>query len=862
MKKIFILLAFQIFIFHVAKAQFADDFSDGDFTKNPIWVWQTDSFTVNTKKELQLNAKTAGISRIATNYTGQQAMVWEFLLRMEFAPSMANRAFIYLIKNDISTAQSGYFLALGEDGTNDKIKLIRASDNLTLATAANVFVVNNQVNTRVRVKRDANNLWTIEADYNGGFAFKQEASAQETNAMALNTNPFFAFWCEYSASRADKFFLDDIKVTKNEPDVTPPTVVSVAQDSKIANRVNVIFNEVIDSVSAKNTAAYLLNNSVGAPTKVTYNYDRVALDLANLQAGTTYNLQVSTIADLAKNVMQLQNISFITSSLPTTTQTHDIIINEIMADPLPQIGLPKAEYIELYNRSAKAVELQGFSLKDKGTSLYKLPKFTLKPDAYVIIYKRDKAINFGKYGDTIALATFFALDSDNEELSLLNEKGDLMDKVNYGLATYQDVKKSAGGWSLECINPNTPCLGGYNFRASENDNGGTPGKVNSIFSKNTDKSPLFLTYVFPTNDSEILLQCNKNLDFSTVQNTVFDIETGVKSVVQGTNFNEVKITLNAAMQKGKIYTLKIKNTLKDCVGNAFSETEVKIGVPEIIAAKDVIVNEILFNPKTSGVDFVEIYNRSKKIINIDDLNIDNRQKLDAQEINVNYLLLPNEYVVLTENKSVLQAQGYTIKNPNAIIETKLPSYDDEQGNVTLIRADAPGKLIIDEVDYDKSYHYPLLKDQSGVSLERINPDGESNNKNNWYSASSTAGFATPTYQNSQFLVLQTTDNQLFSFEQPRLSPDGDGFEDFLFVHYKNDKQGLTASGKIFDLDGRLVKNWFPSETLATEGGLRWDGDTDDGTKAPIGIYVIYIQYFSPDGTVGNWKKTVSVLGRL
>jgi hypothetical protein len=226
------------------------------------------------------------------------------------------------------------------------------------------------------------------------------------------------------------------------------------------------------------------------------------------------------------------------------------------------------------------------------------------------------------------------------------------------------------------------------------------------------------------------------------------------------------------------------------------------------------------------------------------------------------LLLPNEYAVLTENKVALQAQGYAIKNPNAIIETPLPGYDDDEGNVTLIKADAPGKLIIDAADYNKSYHYPLLKDQSGVSLERINPDGESNDKNNWYSAASTVDFATPTYQNSQFLISQKADNELFSLGNTRLSPDGDGFEDFLAIQYKNTLIGLTATAKIFDLDGRLIKNVVESELLANEGALRWDGDTEDGTKAPIGIYIVFVQYFAPDGTTGNWKKTVSVVGRL
>ncbi len=862
----FSLLVFSFLCFcSNLQAQLTDDFSDGNFSQNPTWIWQADSFVVNAKKELQLNAKAGGISKIASTYNCEQAMVWEFLLRMEFAPSQANRLFVLLNADGNSSTSSGYALQLGEDGTADKIKLVKyqttPSSGTLLATCATNLVVNNLVNTRIRVKRDANNLWSIEADYNGGFGFKQDLSFQETNPLPLVKNVGFGFWCEYTESRKDKFFFDDIKISKNEPDVTPPTVISVAQDSKLSNRVNVIFSEVVDSSSAKAVLAYTIDNGAGLP-KITYNFDRVSLDYPNLKAATIYNLQVATIFDLAKNLMQPKTFTFTTASLPTTTQAFDIVINEIMADPLPQIGLPKSEFVELYNRSSKTIDLQGFSLKDKGATAYKFPKILLAPDKYLIVYKREKGIDFGKYGDTLALTTFFALDSDNEEITLLNEKNETIDKINYGLINYKDELKAEGGWTLERINPNTPCLGAFNFMASQNDDGGTPGKKNSVFSNQNDNSPLAATYVFPTSADEVFIRFNKNIDLNTLQNIAFEIENGIKNVLIGTAQNEVKITLSSPLQKGKTYNLKTKNTLKDCIGNSASEVVFPLGLPESIAAKDVVINEILFNPKTGGVDFVEIYNRSAKIINLNDLNIDNQKKLDVQEINENYLLLPNTYAVLTENKGILLTQGYDIKNPNAIVQTNLPTFDDEEGNVQLIKADAPGKLLIDAVDYDKSYHYPLLKDQSGVSLERINPEGESNDKNNWYSAASTAGFATPTYQNSQFSKTQNTQNERFSIANTRISPDGDGFEDFLLLGYKSDLIGMTATIQIYDFDGRLVKTLVNNELLATEGNFRWDGDTDNINAAPLGIYIILVRYFSPDGVTGQEKKVVSVVGRL
>jgi Lamin Tail Domain/CHU_C Type IX secretion signal domain len=315
------------------------------------------------------------------------------------------------------------------------------------------------------------------------------------------------------------------------------------------------------------------------------------------------------------------------------------------------------------------------------------------------------------------------------------------------------------------------------------------------------------------------------------------------------------------MSKGKIYELTMPTTVKDCIGNNGVGVVFPIALPELAEPKDIVINEILFNPKTSGYDFIEFYNRSDKAINLSGLIIDNKLGSSVpQEITSNYLLLPKNYVVISENIDNIKA-NYDVKNAKALLQNALPSFADDEGNITLYRPDAPGKKIIDALNYNKSWHYGLLQNQSGVSLERLNPELPTQDSTNWHSAASVVGFATPTYQNSQFFVSQKADNELFTIENSRLSPDNDGFEDFTIIRYKATND-LNATLRVFDLNGRLVKTIAQNETLATEGQLRWDGDSDDGSRATLGIYVLLIDYFTPDGKVGKEKKTLTVVYRL
>ncbi|GIV32253.1 MAG: hypothetical protein KatS3mg030_555 [Saprospiraceae bacterium] len=85
----------------------------------------------------------------------------------------------------------------------------------------------------------------------------------------------------------------------------------------------------------------------------------------------------------------------------------------------------------------------------------------------------------------------------------------------------------------------------------------------------------------------------------------------------------------------------------------------------------------------------------------------------------------------------------------------------------------------------------------------------------------------------------------------------------MLINYQTDLPGYSAKAHIYDAEGHLVKRLVNNDLLGTNGFFRWDGDTDDGSKAPVGVYIIWLQLFHPTEAKTITEKMVCVLaGRL
>lgn len=848
-------------------AQLMDDFSDNNFSENPSWQGNTDRFTVNAG-ELQLfdtapeSSNTSFLSVPALTSTSQ-ATTWEFYFSMEFAPSASNYARIYLSasNSDLSGSQQGYYIkAGGITGSDDAIELYRQDDNNSTLLFSGIAgtLGNTPATSRVKIVRTTEGEWSVFTDYNGGTDYELEGTVTDLTYPMGN---FFGFYCEYTSTRSEDFFFDNVLIDPLYEDVQPPLLIEAEAQS--ATSILVTFNENVSALTAENPAHYFIDHGIGNPvqgTLVPGNPNMVLLETATpLINLVNYSVTVSNIEDLAGNVLTNQATEFTFLNIQAPAE-NEIIITEIMADNSPApAGLPGAEYIEIFNNSNHVFQLSELKFSVNG-SQKSLPEHLLIPGQYVTICDDEFLSAFQNFGPAVALASFPPLTNGSGQLLILDENGAIVFEVNYSDTWYGNSGKSDGGWSLEMIDLNNvyDCSG--NWRASNDPDGGTPGKENSLFGQPLETEGPVLRTAYAESSFELLVTFDEAIDETTVSPTSFSISDGISifnAFVQHPETNTIVLTLSTPLSLGVVYSLTAAGSIADCLGNTLqSEGPVYFGLPQAAEANDIVVNEILFDPETFGTDFLELYNRSDKIFDLDDIYLVNFQKEDTAYVG-RHLLFPGEYVVFSEVPEDIQ-ERYFVEFPDRLVKNDLPGFDNNAGNVTIKYND----ITIDSFDYNEQMHFGLLTSKEGISLERLSPEAPTQSFGNWHSAASSAGYATPTYKNSQFSVPVEPGSSILSIPNTTFSPDNDGYEDILQISYATDLPGFFINLYIYDALGRPIRQIAANELLAAQGVYKWDGTTEDGQKARLGIYIVWAELFTTEGKVEQFKETCVLAGQL
>ena len=152
-----------------------------------------------------------------------------------------------------------------------------------------------------------------------------------------------------------------------------------------------------------------------------------------------------------------------------------------------------------------------------------------------------------------------------------------------------------------------------------------------------------------------------------------------------------------------------------------------------ITSVGIVINEINYNSSSDldSEDWVELHNPTYETIDLSmwEFHGDN----DVFIIPENTVLLSNEYIVLCENSSFFTEVFPNVSNFIGNLGFGL------KGGGELIRLFDSDGLIVDEVEYDDIFPWPVAPDGQGPTLELIDPLSDNALGNNWEASNGNGG---------------------------------------------------------------------------------------------------------------------------
>ncbi|HEY6914780.1 MAG TPA: lamin tail domain-containing protein, partial [Paludibacter sp.] len=475
-------LFFVFFVPFFCFGQVNESFLDGNFINNPIWTGTTSNFTVNNAHQLQSQAASTSTSFLFTPSEAIDNAVWECWVKINYTTSSSNYAVVYLVSDqaDITSGCNGYYVQIG--GTNDEVSLFvqEGAKKTKIIDGADKRTDGNPIELRIKVTRDANGNFVLYSKLASEADFVTEGTVQN---KAVKASAYFGILFSNTTTTGSAYYFDDILVTGEKAiDKSAPEWTSFTLEQP--NKLKLGFSEPMDF----SKSAFSVDKEIGNPSSQNVSADKLSVILtfnSAFEHGKIYNLQVSGLSDLAGNQLSDTTRSI---GIVEPKVVGDLIINEIMFEnPLNSL-----EYIEIYNRSDKVLDVSGMVLTTRKTdgSLntgIKIPVQTcLLPNGYIALCEdADSVRNYHNcpVESNILSTEWTSLNNETASVVLTNATKDTVyDEVRYDAKWHHALVKNPKGVALERINPDLPSQDGASWHSAASEvNYGTPGYKNSQY---------------------------------------------------------------------------------------------------------------------------------------------------------------------------------------------------------------------------------------------------------------------------------------------------------------------------------------------------------------------------------------------
>ncbi len=158
------------------------------------------------------------------------------------------------------------------------------------------------------------------------------------------------------------------------------------------------------------------------------------------------------------------------------TARADIVITEIMVDPLVASDA-NGQWFELYNSSAEAVDLSGWSFSDNDGQNYVVSSYTIEAGDYAVFGITTSTFYNGNTPVNLAYGSAITFDYSADELLIYDATSNLVDEVWYDESTWSYCEGASIQLSDPGLDNNDPSnwvISGFGWMTGNVDNG-TPG---------------------------------------------------------------------------------------------------------------------------------------------------------------------------------------------------------------------------------------------------------------------------------------------------------------------------------------------------------------------------------------------------
>ena len=570
---------------------------------------------------------------------------------------------------------------------------------------------------------------------------------------------------------------------------------------------------------------------------------RVVIDIVEINSGShTWLVRL----EIAGDEDSTNNSGYIT--LGVRYQPGILTINEFLAAPLTG----HQEFVELVHLGTTPINLRDWRITDNYPGeAYQFSVVTAPSGSFIVVAPDSSLLQFCPPEATYIVPPggFPSLNNGGDQIRLFDPFNTLIDSL-----TYDSDWDLQSGLSNEKLQPHLLASAAVNWRLSVDSTGFTPGRPNSVTPRQVDGSIIAnLTQHAPhypeENEPVWVTACITNsglapilsrlilseTDFEIGQVTIPTLAAAETTCVQfnlpgftpGIHFIDLYLELPGDLNPDD-------NWHTDTVAVRYQFGTVKI-------------NEFLAQPIETQTEFVELVsfaNLNLKNWGISDNNLTKRYFPPID-------LLAGAYILVAPDSSWL---SYLPEDVQLISPLDgWPTLNNTADAIYLY--DHTGK-IIDSLHYSDNWSLT-----PGRSLEKLRPELKSNEFLNWGTAVNPDGF-TPGQSNSIYYESVQSKGKVIYAPNP-FSPDSDGYEDQLVIHYQLPYELAYLKLEIFDAIGRNIAQPSWNVPVAREGILTWDGYRSNGKRARVGIYIIKLTA-ADQHTNKTWEdvQTVVVAKRL